>query len=586
MQPFADREEPVDPSSLDGRIAFVTAAFLLAFGFVALLDRVGAPEAFVSVVGPIFTVAALTLLGFLLHSMRVSLYYAAGRAVPAAYAGFAGAGLVVALGLPFAAEFAGRGWLSGVAGGFFLGMCAIGLFFGPLLRKSGVFSFSGLLAARFPGLPARIGLLVAAGAASVFAALAGQQAAVDALVGLTGGGRGLAAFAVAVAALLIAGPGGLLGVVWSAAAAAGVALVGWGWPAAALAVRGQWPGQGAGWSAAGKIAQAFGAAAPSFGGFVDYCVALAIALGLATLAPALAPAVATRDMRAARRAGWAGLFWTLVLAGMAAALVGAATLAVSRLAVGVPPARLPETVLSASARGDLSICGAFPVSGAQARIACASRGGGGSAPLRPGDIKATGAALLAGLPRLAELGAAANGLVASAAIALALALAAAGLQACATALSHEALYRMRGEMDLTSRRLASTRFALVAVAALGAAASAADLFEARALAALALGVSAAGVAPVAALAFWPRARDRDAGVAAYAGLFGMALALTAAGGGSVTALTLASLVGAIIGLGGGVISALAAPAQPGESRAFLLRLLRGDGQIARPDKGA
>ncbi len=145
---------------------------------------------------------------------------------------------------------------------------------------------------------------------------------------------------------------------------------------------------------------------------------------------------------------------------------------------------------------------------------------------------------------------------------------------------------MRGETDLTSRRLASTRFALVGVAALGAAVSAAGLFDARTLAALALGVSAAAVAPVAALAFWPRARDRDAAVAAYAGLFGMVLALAAAGNGSVTALTLASLIGAIIGLGGGVISALAAPAKPGESRAFLLRLMRGDGQISRPDKGA
>jgi cation/acetate symporter len=87
----------VDRGRLESRIAFATASFLLAYGFAALLDRVGAPEPFVAAASPWFTLIALATLGVLLHSMRASVYYAAGRAVPAAYAGFANAAVAAAL---------------------------------------------------------------------------------------------------------------------------------------------------------------------------------------------------------------------------------------------------------------------------------------------------------------------------------------------------------------------------------------------------------------------------------------------------------------------------------------------------------
>ena len=96
---------------LDSRIAFVTASFLLAFAFAALLDRIGAPERFVGASPPWFTLIALAALGFLLHSMRVSFYYAGGRAIPSAYAGFANAAVAIALLLPFAR----RDWFAAAA---------------------------------------------------------------------------------------------------------------------------------------------------------------------------------------------------------------------------------------------------------------------------------------------------------------------------------------------------------------------------------------------------------------------------------------------------------------------------------------
>ena len=171
---------------LDGRIAFVAAAFALAYGFVALLDRVGAPLALVEAIAPYFTILAFAVLGALLHSMRVSTYYAAGRAVPLEYAGFALAALVAGLILPFAPQISGRSWLFGVAGGVFAGVAAIGFYLGPVLRKTGAFSFSELLAARFPSVATRVGVIALACATSALIALAGEQLAVDVLAGRFG----------------------------------------------------------------------------------------------------------------------------------------------------------------------------------------------------------------------------------------------------------------------------------------------------------------------------------------------------------------------------------------------------------------
>jgi cation/acetate symporter len=592
MRTTSAEEAQHDRATLDGRIAFVTAAFVLAYAFTALLDRVGAPERFVAAAPPYFTLAALALLGFLLHSMRVSLYYTAGRVVPAAYAGFANAAILMGLALPFASRFAARPWLTGLCGGFFLGAAAATLYLGPLLRKTGVFSLPGLLAARFPGRAPRLGVIAAAAAASSLIALAGQQIAVDALVNVAGAGRVFAAFLAGVAMLLIAGPGGLHGVIWAAAAAAGVTLAGFVWPLATIGLKSGAvfsPLGGESWRSATLLLDSWRVIPPAAGFVVDLATALATALGVLALAPVLAPAVAARDVASARRAGVAALFWTFTLALLAAMAVVAAALALTRESVGQAPERLPDAVYAASSRGLVTICGARLDDPSHARRLCAARGLDPGAPLRAEDVKvASGGYLLVGLPELAGAGAAFSGLLASGLIALGLVLAASGLQACATALGHEALYRMRGETDLTSRRLALARAALVGVTAVGSAASAASLFEAQQLVSLALGLSAAVVAPVLALAFWPRAGDRDALIAMAAGLMGMFAALAANGGAKTPdAVALASLAGAVFGGAAGVLSAFASPSgQAAPGSAFVARILRGDGEILEPDKGA
>lgn len=586
----ASDDDGLEREKLDARIAFVTAAFILVYAFVALLDRVGAPIAFVESLEPYFTIVAFALLGAFLHSMRVSFYYTAGRTIPAEYSGFAKAALVAGVIAPFGANFAARSWLIGLCGGVFAGVALAGYCLGPMLRKSGAFSLSGLLAARFPGLAPRLGVIALECAASALVALAAQQSAVDALTGISGGSRSFTALVVGAAILLIAGPGGLFGSIWAACAAGAVALAGFGWPAVTLALQGVPPfvnSSGSTWREAAVQLGGWGAVAPFAGYGVDVLATIAVTLGAAILAPLLAPAITAVRPASARSAGYAACGWTFLFAWLISTTVAATALSLSNKAVGETPGHLPQTLYTASAHGLVKICGAKAPDPGSALRACAAMGVAAGAALRPQDFGVSREFLLTALPDLEHLSAAMTGLLASAQIALALALGAAGQQAFGTALGHEAVYHMRGETDPSSRRLATTRLALVSIAAFGALASAYRIFDPRELLGLALALSTAAVAPLAILALWTRANDRDALIALIGGLAGMTVTIFVAG---VTRdaefLAAVSLAGALTGLGAGVISALSRPARPEQATAFVARLLRGDGDVLGPDKGA
>ena len=579
-----------DRASLDARIVFVAASLLLAFGFVALLDRVGAPERFVGAAAPWFTILALATLGFLLHSTRVSAYYFAERLVPGAYAGFANAAIMIALLLPFAARFAGHSWFPGVVGGVFLGLAGASLGIGPLLRKSGAFSVNGLLAARFGANAPRIGLLISIAAATALLVMAGDLIAVEALVDITGAGRAFAAFSIVAASLVIAGPGGLNGAIWTAAAAGGIGLVSFGWPVAALGFAGALPvslvGDEVGWNAAAALMSGWGITPKAMRPDVEIAMTLALAAGVSALAPFLATAVATADVATARRSGVSAVLWSLVFATLIGASMAAAALFFADGARGKTAENLPDAAYDASARGLVSICGAFPRTPSLAAIACAKRGPGLGKPLTPADMRpADPQYLLGSLPAFANLGAAATGLLASGFIALGLALSAMGLQACAASLDHDALYRMRGEADLSSRRLALTRLALVVVAALGYLVCAMNFIAAGELVALALAISSACVAPSMILMFWPRAGDREALIALASGLIGLVAALAVAETRRrMEVYGLAGMAGATLGLAGGIISGLASDQEKPGAREFISRLIKGDGQVLAPGR--
>ncbi len=590
MTQSLDDNRAREREKLEMRVGFAAAVFAVAYAFIALLDRMGAPEGFIRALSPYFTIIALATLGALLHSMRVSYYYAAGRSVPAEYAGFALASLCAGLMLPFAPQFAARSWGLGLAGGTFAGVALAGCILGPMLRKTGAFSLSGVLAARFPSLPPRLGVIALACVSSELVALAGQQTAVDVLSGMWGGGRGFAAACVALAVLAIAGPGGMLGSIWTACAAGAVALLGFGWPALSLALHRAPPlagGDGASWGAVGVKLQDWGILSPPLGAGAEFAVALAVTLGVAMLAPLLAPTIVTPRATSTRNAGFAAVAWTWIFAWLVAAVVGGATLSIARQTGGQPAERLPDAIYQSSARGLVAICGTRAPDPVSARQACAEKGLRAGAPLGAADIRPREDFLVTGLPALERMGAAASGLLAAAQIALALALAAAGLQAFGTALGHEAVYRLRGGTDLTSRRLATTRLALTLIATAGYLASAHNLFDARALLVLALGLSAAAGAPVTALALWPRAEDRDAVVALLGGLLGMTLTILVAGSARFVVVAEASLVGAALGLLAGVVSARSRTEDVSAlARSFVARVLHGDGDVMGPDKGA
>ena len=394
MSDRSTEQAALERANLDARIAFVAASFLLAYAFAALLDRVGAPERFVGAAPPYFTILGLATLGFLLHSMRASVYYTAGRGLPAAYAGFANAAIVIALMLPFGARLAGGSWAVGAVAGVFIGLAAAGLYVGPLLRKTGVFSISELLCARFTSAATRVGFIGAVALSSTLLAAAGGLIAVNALVELTGANRGFAAFLIAAASLIIAGPGGLSGVMWAAAAAAGVATLGFGWPIAALSLHDALPSGlifgGAASTEAAKLLESWGVTPAPMGLPVEFAATLAVALGIATLAPVLAASVATGDGRSARRAGVAALFWTVVIALLAAAAIAASALSLARATAGQPPERLPQAIYQASERGLVSVCGYYVRGPSEAQRACAAKGirarraarGGGDSPDR------------------------------------------------------------------------------------------------------------------------------------------------------------------------------------------------------------
>ena len=579
-----------DRASLDARIVFVAASLLLGFGFVALLDRVGAPERFVGAAAPWFTILALATLGFLLHSTRVSAYYLADRLVPGAYAGFANATIMIALLLPFAARFAGHDWFPGVVGGVFLGLASASLLLGPLLRKSGAFSINSLLAARFGANGPRIGLLISIAAAAALLAMAGDLIAVEALVDITGARRSFAAFSIVAASLVIAGPGGLNGAIWTAAAAGGIGLFGFGGPVLTLALDGALPvsplGGGESWTAAAALMSGWGITPRPMRLDVDIAMTLALAAGVAALAPSLATSVATTDTATARRSGIAAVLWMMVFATLISASMAAAALYFANAARGKTAENLPDAAYDASARSLVSICGAFPRTPSLAAIACTKNGPGLGKPLTPTDMRPVDPQYLLGaLPAFANLGAAASGLLAAGFIALGLALSAIGLQACAATLDHDALYRMRGAADLSSRRLALTRLALVVVAALGYLVCALNFIAAGELVALALAISSACVAPSMILMFWPRAGDREALAALVGGLAGLVGALAIAQSHRrMEIYGLAGMSGAILGLAAGIISGLASETEKPGARAFIARLVKGDGRVLDPGR--
>lgn len=589
--PLTD-EDLQERAGIDGRVAFGVAVFLGAAGLVALLDRVGVPERFVEILGPMVMIAGLAAIGVLLRTMRVSRFYAGGRAMPPAYAGLAMATLGAGLFLPFLPPVEAAMSLPGLLLGFGGGMALAALLTGPLLRKTGAFSVPDLIAGRFPNVALRLGVITVVGAASLLVALAGYAAAVSGLSAGLGAPPGLAIWIIGATIILVAAPGGLAGAAWAAAGAAGIFIAGLGLPLLILALRGS-PlplpliGERLQWQEAlARMAEWQGAAggAPSA---TSATVIAAIMLGLGSLAPLLAPAITANDGAGARRAGLSALFWAFVMSVIVAATMAVSALAFDRGLTGARPGELSSFISEAAALGRVRICGVSPGSPAAARAAC-SQSPGFQGTLRRSDIGADGAFLIQALPDMRGFGRAFSGLAIAGLAAAALTLAAAGFHAFATALGHDAFYRVRDAGAMTSRRLAVTRFLLAA----GVAAAGALLHfyhpDPRTLIGLAIALCASAVAPLLVLSLWPRAESSDATIALLAGL-ACAETIIFIGGSppTIDVFAPAAVIAAGVSLAAGVTTSLFRRADPtSRGGAFVHGVLHGESEVLNPDKGA
>lgn len=586
MSSPATEEEARERDAIDGRVTFAIIAFVAAGGLIVLLDRVGVSERFVAAIGPTAALLALGLIGFLLRTMRISGFYAAGRAMPPVYAGFATAALATALIAPFTPPVSDLYSGAGVFAGFAFGLACAIFISGPYLRKTGAFSISDLIGARFDNMALRLGAALLVGVSSLLAGMAGFETAVSALSTIAGLTRTASAFVIAVVLAIVAVPGGLSGVVWAAVAAAGVAIAGFALPLLLASFQGQ-PipltliGDQEAWRRATSLISFWQG---DSGQPVSFLLALGMALGMAASAPLIAPFLTVRGARAALRAGIGAGLWSIALAAVVAATVAASALGLLDQLGGRRPDRVPDQLYAASAAKLIKICEQNPRNWGQAREACQKQPGY-AGTLRPQDISTRGAFLLTALPPLGGFGAAAAGLVWAAIAALGAALAAASLLTASIALGNDAIHRLRDKSALTSRRLAIVRAILLASIAACAVVCSARELDPRALIGVSLAFSAAGLAPLIALTLWPRARSGDAMFALAIGL-GAAEALLLTGDGTVRGLAGAAVVGCFAAIIAGIASSMIGGGDRSAGRRFVAAVWRSEGDVVAPDKGA
>jgi cation/acetate symporter len=314
---------------------------------------------------------------------------------------------------------------------------------------------------------------------------------------------------------------------------------------------------------------------------------VAIAIGVASLAPLLAPAIACRDSGAARRAGLAAVAWSGALILLIALTMAATTVAFDGLLTGQRPDRLPDFAYAASARGLIAVCGAHVGTPAAALEACRSAPGF-TGVLRPQDFSADGPWLAIGLPAAHGLSVALSGLMGVAFVAVAMMIAASGFQTFATAIGHDALYRVRDTTALTSRRLATTRLSAVACIAVAVAIAWLRAPDPRALIGLAIALSTAALAPLLALALWPRAGGADATMSLLMGLAtAEAVIISGEGPPSLERLATGAVAACLCGFGAGFIASLFRAGGPESvGGAFVHQVLHGEQDALTPDKGA
>ena len=532
-----ERDDAMARASIDGRAAFAAAVFFASLAIFALLDRIGAPGRLVATLGPALAILGLSTIGFMLRSMRIIGFHAAGRATPGVYAGLAMVALGAGLAVPFAPPGLGNVSLSSLLTGFGAGMALAGLLVGPLLRKSGAFCVADMIAMRFPSLTLSVGVTLAIAAIGLCLGLAGLALAQSALAQATTLGPQASLILASLVVALIVVPGGMAGLVWSSASAAGVMIAVVAAPLVLMIASGATtplplPGDVAFEQALARMAQWRGESEQAQG--LDPVFIGAVALGLGALPPLLAPLMTASRRGEARSGGLAGFVWIALLCFMGLATIAAAALALQS---------------------------------------------------RPSD--STGAFLLSALPEIKGFGAAFSGLAIAGRLAIAMTLSAAGFMTLATAWGERAFYQTHKSHSLTSGRLALTRCVLFAAIAGAAWLQINTTTDPHLLIGAAIGLSAVAIAPLLVLALWPRADGQDAAVGLVVGLAMAEAAMLVSGELNAGVLAGAAMTGFVSAAASGAFASMRHPAGPvTDGEAFVHGLLHGKSDVLRPDKNA
>ncbi len=502
--PFSDAQ--IDRARIDGGFSFALAAFLLGIGLLAVLDRVGMPDDMLRAGLLALLFCGLVVVSIWLRTMRIAAFYAAGRIIPSVYAGMVVASLGCAFFLPLLPPLAGVGFFSIFIG---VGLGLLWLLFvnGPLLRRSGFYSFADVIGTRFPLPIIRVPMVLLVAFCSACVALAGFEIAVHHLSIALSLDRGASAGLVGLMIIVLLVPAGLSGVIWACVAAIIVTVAATAFPLLMGLLTGQPQtipvlGNPHHWAhAVSDIATVTGA---DTGLGLQMSVVIAFALGVPVLAPLFNGMIATRGAASAWRSGLTGAFWLVGGGILLAATLGSAALTLEHDAVGKLPTNLPGFLVNAAEDGRLTICGQNTANRTILTEVCASKTGAGKG-LRLSDIAIRGDDLLSSLPALRGSEPTLARLASAFAILLGIGLAAAGLQSFITSFGHDLAHPSRRQLGPVSRRLAVARALAIAFVVIAGLRLGWRSVDARFLLVLPVMLSAGLIAPLLALAFMPRA---------------------------------------------------------------------------------
>ncbi len=462
-----------------------TLGFLVFFGLMAILEKMGAGARLIGILFLCFTIAIYAIIGYLSRTMEVSAYYVAGREVPALYNGMAtaadwmsGASFVALAGGVYFGGYPYLGFIVGWTGGYVL----VNALMAPYLRKFGCYTVPDFIGTRYGGNFARFCAVVVLVVAS-FTYVTAQINATGTIAARALGLPFEIGVWLGVASILLCSMlGGMRGVTWTQVAQYIVLIIAYLIPVIWMSNK-----QGFGiiphfsyGDAVTKIAgfeQQYGLTAakeavaglrvlttphndPQGGMQAWKMVTLAFAMmaGTASLPHILMRYFTTPSVRAARKSvGWSLLFIFLLyftapaLATLTKLQLLDPALATSVIGKKIADIQALEWVKNWSAVGMLKVV---------------DHSGDGILQLneffmRP-DIVVLATPEIAGLPYVI------SGLVAAGGLAAAMSTADGLLLAIANALSHDLYYKIIDPKADTARRLVVARILLVGIAALAA----------------------------------------------------------------------------------------------------------------------